>query len=103
MRAIQFLLTLFGALAVLSLGALPSAAATPPPCHEMGGGVSHETPAKPDKPMKAMGCCVVCVAAPVTPPAADGPSDLPRAHTTPRRIEPLTGLTPAPEPGPPRV
>lgn len=103
MRAIQILLTLFGALAVLSLGALPSGAATPPACHEMGGMDSPHAPAQPDKPMKVMGCCVVCVTAPLAPPAGDARIEAPHSEAAPRRIDLLTGLTPAPEPGPPRV
>jgi hypothetical protein len=100
-RALQFLLTLFGALAVLTLGALPAGAApSMPPCHEMGGPPAHNAP---DKPVKVMGCCVVCVAAPIAPPVDGTPVPPPLARVVPEPMGLPAGLTPAPEPGPPRA
>ncbi|RZJ01211.1 MAG: hypothetical protein EON90_04595 [Brevundimonas sp.] len=101
MRAFQLLLTLFGALAVLTLGAAPAGAATAmPSCHEMSGEPAREAP---DKPMKTMGCCVVCVATPIAPPVDGAATPLPRTRIAPKAIDLWVGLTPAPEHGPPRA
>ena len=101
MRAFQLLLTLLGAFAVLTLGTLPAGAATAtPPCHEMSGGPVHQVP---DKPVKAMGCCVVCVSAPVVPPVDTALAPHPVSRIIPKPMDFMVGLTPAPEPGPPRA
>ncbi|RZJ26619.1 MAG: hypothetical protein EON85_12195, partial [Brevundimonas sp.] len=72
MALLRTLLMLCGALAVLTLGALPASAAgsAPPPCHEMSGSLSHDdSPANsPTKAMKVMACCVMCVTAPAPAP-----------------------------------
>ncbi|QDH73727.1 hypothetical protein [Brevundimonas sp. M20] len=114
MALLRTLLMLCGALAVLTLGALPASAAGPsaPPCHEMSsqpmsgpmhhGDASTGAPDKtPDKAMKVMACCVMCVAAPAPAPVAAtavanalDPRPLPVAR--------LSGHGPAPEHGPPR-
>lgn len=104
MVLLRTLLMLCGALAVLTLGALPAAAGpAAPPCHEMSGMTHGETPAQaPSKAIKVMACCVMCVAAPAVPPiqpaaalAATGDHHaLPAAR--------LNGRGPAPEHGPPR-
>lgn len=108
MRALQALMMLLGALAVLIIGALPASALTDassaPPCHETtthSSGTETPSPA-PDKPMKAMDCCVVCVTAPTLRPPD-------RARLAPPRPAPAVRLTalpagerPAPEPHPPR-
>jgi hypothetical protein len=100
-RAFRLLLTLFGALAVLTLGALPAAAATSmPSCHEMGSEPAHKAP---DKPVKVMGCCVVCVTASIIPPVDGASPPLPRTRIAPKPIDLRVGLTPAPEHGPPRA
>lgn len=104
MRGFHALMMLFGALAVLMTGVLPTAAASAPPCHETAahhGG--SETPApRPDKPPKAMNCCVACVAVPAlpTPDAGRVASSRATAVRTPAILQ--TGRTPSPEPHPPR-
>lgn len=104
MRGFHALMMLFGALAVLMTGVLPTAAASAPPCHETAahhGGA--ETPAPhPDKPLKAMNCCVACVAAPALP-TPDARRVAPRRSPAARSPAVLqTGRTPSPEPHPPR-
>lgn len=95
---------LFGALAVLTLGAV-GASASPrdvAPCHQ----TSHQTPdhaPAPMKAMKAMSCCVACVATAVLEP-----STLPAQAISPvRLVHPATtlpvGLRVTPEHGPPRL
>ena len=112
MAMVRILVLLIGALAVLALGASTPAraeAVAPPPCHEMvagpRGGSGPATPA-PGKAhaMAAMACCVACVAAPApvlpgVPTPAAVPADETRARASPLRV----GLSPAPEPGPPRL
>ena len=108
MRALHAMILLLGALAVLMTGAAPGAAlaeaSSAPPCHEAAahhGGAETPAPA-PDKPMKAMECCVACVAAPslLRPEprrvAAPPPSVIAVPATLP------AGERPAPEPHPPR-
>ncbi|WP_420478661.1 hypothetical protein [Brevundimonas sp. FT23028] len=111
MALLRTLLMLCGALAVLTLGALPAAAAGPaaPPCHEApararSGSVHHgEAPSgAPAKAIKVMACCVMCVTAPLPAPveaaraaAAPDLSPLPVAR--------LIGQAPTPEHGPPRA
>ena len=104
MRGFQALMMLFGALAVLMTGVLPAVAASAPPCHETsahhGGG---ETPApQPDKPLKAMNCCVACVAAPALPTPEASRVAPPRAPAVRSPAVLQTGRTPSPEPHPPR-
>lgn len=106
MVILRTLLMLAGALAVLTLGALPASADGPaaPPCHEMSSSSHHgEAPAKaPAKMAKVMGCCVMCVTAPLpTPVEAAGVAA--RADLRPLPVARLTGHAPAPEPGPPRA
>ena len=106
MALFRTLSMLLGALAVLWLGATPISAvsAEAPSCHEMS--MDHGAPAEapsPDKPMKAMGCCVACVAAPLPQPPVRAAL---RAPTPTLAIGPQTlpvGRTPTPEPGPPRT
>lgn len=118
MALLRTLLMLCGALAVLTLGALPASAAGPsaPPCHEMSsqpmsgpmhhGNASTEAPDKtpdkaPDKAMKVMACCVMCVAAPAPAPvAATAVATAPDPRPLP--VARLSGHGPAPEHGPPR-
>lgn len=100
---------LLGALAVLWLGAVAApaqASAGAPPCHEMTmshGGTPAAPAPSPDKPMKAMSCCVACVASPLPQPPvraavrASAPLHAPRLQDLP------VGQTTAPEPGPPRT
>ena len=109
MANLRILSILFGALAVLWLGVVgaPASAGSPvPSCHEaaMAHGMTHEVPAStPDKPVKAMGCCVACVTASLLQPPvrsalrAPAPAHDVRLHALP------TGRTTAPEPGPPRT
>lgn len=102
MAILRTLLMLCGALAVLTLGALPAAAGSAtPPCHEMSG-MGHDAPA-PTKAIKVMACCVMCVTAPAIPPvepAASAPSGV--DHPV-RLVARLSGHGPAPEHGPPRA
>lgn len=111
MRGLTFLLMLFGALGVLMLGAVPASAMdgrAAPPCHEMAmsPGAGHDAPAPvhdSGKAMASMTCCVSCVAAPGLQPP-DRPGVLhPEIPRTPRPAALPAGLTPAPEPGPPRA
>ena len=109
MTALRTLILLFGAFAVLTLGALAtpgSAAASAPPCHEMSHGqpapASQDAPS-PDKPMKPMGCCVACVTAVAPEPPLRAAVALP---TPPRSAAPPPmpiGQTLSPEPHPPRL
>ena len=107
MVILRTLLMLCGALAVLTLGALPASASGPstPPCHQTSGATHHgDAPAQtPSKAIKVMACCVMCVAAPAVPPVqpAAAPTDA-RDHP-PLPAARLTGRGPAPEHGPPRA
>lgn len=106
-RLFQSLLTLMGALAVLTVGALPAMAQPdhpPPSCHEMSAhGVGHETPEKaPAHSMKAMACCALCVTTPVPPPAAATEIASADKALPPLPALSMIGLTPSPEPDPPR-
>ena len=106
---VQSLLLLIGALSVLALGAVGASAspATAAPCHETG----HETgQSSPDqipnhapKAMKAMICCVACVAVPTLDPApVSGPTlSLSRIAAVPAALP--VGQLLSPEPGPPRL
>lgn len=105
MVLIRTLTLLLGALAVMTLGALPapSSASAMPPCHETSSG--HHPPADrpaPEKPMKPMGCCVACVATVVPGPPVRADVFLP---TPPRNL--IAALLPvgeilSPDPHPPR-
>lgn len=102
MKAIQILLTVCGALAVLSLGAFGAVAAPSEvaPCHQQD---HHErAPDKAPMAIKAMICCVACVA-----PLDFEPADAPAPGLTPRR-QPVAaalpaGRLPTPDHGPPRL
>jgi hypothetical protein len=108
MRAVQALMMLLGALAVLMTAAVPANALTDassaPPCHETAmhhGGAEMPSPA-PGKAMKAMDCCVACVTAPALR-APDRPrATPPRPATTASPVALPVGEQPAPEPHPPR-
>lgn len=105
MRALQALMMLLGALAVLMTGAVPaSAAADTPPCHEATPHHARmESPAPaPDKAMKAMDCCVAWVTAPslLQPEQPRAKAPAPTLVAAPAAL-PL-GERPAPEPHPPR-
>ncbi|HEV7228397.1 hypothetical protein [Brevundimonas sp.] len=104
---IRSVMLLAGVLAVMLLGVGTAVGAAPhhaaPPCHGSpatpNDGGSHQ----PDlDDMKAMACCVACVAAdlPAAPPAPD--AALARSSDDAALPGPLTGLTPSPEPHPPR-
>lgn len=105
MRALQILLTLFGALALLSLGAVgASASPATPPCHQTAGMADHGPAQTPQqtKALKVMGCCVACVATPLFQPS---PQTRPVVTTDPIRpsaLPSLTGRAPSPELDPPR-
>lgn len=107
MVILRTLLMLAGALAVLTLGALPAAAGpAAPPCHEMAGMTHGGAPAPgqaPTKAIKVMACCVMCVAAPASPPLQPAASPAAAGDHPARPAAPLTGRGPAPEHGPPRV
>ena len=106
MVILRTLLMLAGALAVLTLGALPAAAGpAAPPCHEMSGQMHHgDAPAQtPTKAIKVMACCVMCVAAPAIPPVQPAASALAVSDHHPLPATRLTGRGPAPEHGPPRA
>jgi len=105
-RALQILLTLFGALALLSLGAVSaSASAGTPPCHQTAEMADHG-PSKapqPTKPLKVMGCCVACVATPLFEPLPQtrpviGPAAVPAGS-----LPSLAGRALAPELDPPKA
>lgn len=108
MRALHAIMMLLGALAVLMSGAAPASALgdapSPPPCHEAP--LHHagaETPSpSPGKAMKAMDCCIACVAAPAWRTPERAGLITPRPAAAPRPVAPLSGEGPAPEPHPPR-
>ena len=109
MRAVQALMMLLGALAVLMTGVAPASArpdaASPPPCHEMAAPAAEtEAPAPaPGKAVKAMDCCVACVTAPALPAPERARVAAPRpvAAIAPAALP--AGERPAPEPHPPRA
>lgn len=107
MVILRTLLMLAGALAVLTLGALPAAAGpAAPPCHETSGAMHHgDAPAQqaPTKAIKVMACCVMCVAAPAVPPVQPAAATLSGVDHHPLPAARLTGRGPAPEHGPPRA
>ena len=109
MRALQAMVMLLGALAVLMTGIVPAMAmpgddASPPPCHEMGveQREASSQPTHPGKAMKTMDCCVACVAAPVLSPPARGRLTTPRPMATAAPMALPSGERPSPEPHPPR-
>lgn len=106
---VQSLLLLIGALSVLALGAVGASAspAIAVPCHQTG----HETgQSSPDqapnhapKAMKAMICCVACVATSTLDPAPlSGPAPSPSRIAAGPAALPVGQLL-SPEPGPPRL
>jgi hypothetical protein len=113
MAMARTLLLLIGVLAVLVLGASAPARAEAAvqPCHPMSA--AHPDAATPLAPtpgpgkapaMAAMACCAACVPAPApvpnrvpTPAAAPAGKAFIATAALPR------GLSPAPEPGPPRL
>ena len=108
MRAVQALMMLLGALAVLMIGVAPASArgeaSTTPPCHEAAmahGGAVTPSPT-PDKAVKSMDCCVACVATPTlrSPERARVAAPRPALATPPAALP--AGESPAPEPHPPR-
>ncbi len=106
MVILRTLLMLAGALAVLTLGALPAAAGpAAPPCHETSGSMHHgDAPAQaPAKAIKVMACCVMCVAAPAVPPVQPAASAPAATDHHPLPAPWMTGRGPAPEHGPPRA
>lgn len=105
------LLSVLAALTLIGLGAA-SASAAPveaAPCHETASAMSghhgmadDDAPKPPAKAMKLMACCIACVAAaPVTPDTTPVVFGRPDVQPTPQPIR--TGLTPAPEPEPPKA
>lgn len=105
MKILQSLLLLIGALAVLGLGtvgasASPAAAA---PCHETGQPMPGEAPSHAPKAMKAMICCVACVATPTLDPAPLSGLKVSPAHLVAGLIDMPAGRLLSPEPGPPRL
>jgi len=104
------LLLLIGVLAVLVLGASGRARAdTAHPCHETaaphhGAATPSTPPSAPGRAPAAMACCATCVSAPAAPlPDTPSLADVPggRAFVLTHALP--GGLSPAPEPGPPRV
>jgi hypothetical protein len=106
MALLRTLLMLCGALAVLTLGALPASAAGPaaPPCHETSGQMHHgDAPAQgPSKAIKVMACCVMCVTAPLPAPI-EAATAAARPDLRPLPVARLKGHAPTPEHGPPRA
>jgi hypothetical protein len=111
-RSLKVILLLLGALSVLMMGAVPASAMTgdtAPPCHEATTTISthHEAPAapaEPDRPMPmAMACCVSCVVMPAPQPPARELTAHPEAPAAPAPARLPVGLSPAPEPGPPKA
>ena len=104
-KIVSSFLLLIGALAVLTLGAVgvsASPAMAEAPCHETSHAAPDQTPDQPVKTVKAMACCVACVAAPTLDPASGpGPAVTPVRLNAPRVDFPAGRLL-SPEPGPPR-
>ncbi len=103
---------LLGAFGVLVLGALPASAMTDAapgsPCHEMamGPGSASHSPAparETGKAMTGMTCCVSCVVTLGLQPPLRPAAVHPDARPSPRLAALPVGLSPSPEPGPPRV
>ena len=107
MARLRILSIHFGALAVLWIGAAgaPAMAAndTDHPCHDMAAGSDTDQKTPASGQMKAMGCCVACVAVALPQPVAR-PAMSPSPATHPSRPGLLPGgERPAPEHGPPRA
>lgn len=106
MRTLHAILMLLGALSVLLLGATATPAgadAVPPPCHEQAAEHGTQAPQHaPGDAMTAMSCCVACVSAPDIQPPVRGRIVAPSPPPAARQSTLPTGLSPAPEPGPPR-
>jgi len=107
MRMLQTLLLLIGAMAVLILGAggMSASAAEAASCHAESAAHhgAPDAPATPSKALKAMGCCVVCVTAPLPQPRDAATAAMPGAR---HGLSPMAlphGLIPSPEPFPPRA
>jgi hypothetical protein len=104
-KVLQSLLLLIGALAVLALGTVGASAspAVATPCHETGQAIPDKAPEHAPKAMKAMICCVACVATPTltSTPLPDLAPSLARLTTT--LIDMPVGRLLSPEPGPPRL
>lgn len=105
MALLRAFLLLLGALAALTIGAAPAmAGSSAPACHETAShhGSDAPAPASSDKAMKAMQCCVACVASPVlrAPEKASPSSPRPVLAIGPTTLP--AGERPSPEPGPPR-
>lgn len=105
------LLSFMAALTLVGLGAASASAATSATtaCHETAltvpghhGVADEDAPKPPAKAAKLMACCIACVAAaPVAPGTAQIRFARPALQPTPQRVR--TGLTPAPEPEPPKA
>lgn len=102
---------LLGALSVLMLGAVPASAITAPaapPCHEATQAATtthHGAPIAPEEPdgAMAMACCVSHVVMPAPQPPARELTAHPEAPAAPVPASLPVGLSPAPEPGPPKA
>jgi hypothetical protein len=108
MRVVQALMMMLGAFAVLMTAAAPASAlagaVSPPPCHETAiGHDGAETPSPaPGEAMKALDCCVACVAAPALRSPERARMTPPRPATAAPPVALPSGEQPAPEPHPPR-
>lgn len=96
---------LIGALAVLFLGAEPTAMANSPPapCHEAAAMGHDDRAPQPDQRMKSFACCVTCIAAPAITPV-----DRSGLAVRAIRLQPVArtlpvGLRLSPETGPPKA
>ncbi|WP_428155244.1 hypothetical protein [Brevundimonas sp.] len=104
MKILQSLLLLIGALAVLALGTVgASASPAAAPCHETGQPMPEEAPSHAPKAMKAMICCVACVATPTLDPAPLSGLKVSPARLAAVLIDMPAGRLLSPEPGPPRL
>jgi hypothetical protein len=103
-KLVQSLLLLIGALSVLALGAV-SASASPvaAPCHESGHASQEQTPGPAPKAMKAMTCCVACMATPTLDPAPVSTLSIAPSRLPTERSTVPSGRRLSPEPGPPRL
>lgn len=106
MRAVQALIMLLGALAVLMTAAAPASAdaSSAPPCHETTmhhDGVETPSPAS-GKTMKAMDCCVAWVTTPTLLPPEESRVTAPRPAAVAAPAALPAGEQPAPDPHPPR-
>ena len=108
MRAFHALMMMLGALAVLTVGALPARAAVDGSpalsCHEsMPHSADGNAPSPAsDTATKAMDCCLACVAAPNLRAPDRARLAAPRPPTVGHPTMLPAGERPAPEPHPPR-